>query len=57
MPANFPEIWLGRIIENLTKADVATFLQGIAEIAADVVQINAGELTEKKQNLCANYRV
>lgn len=49
MPANFPEVWLGRVIENLTQADVATFLEGIAEIAADVVQINAGELTEKNK--------
>lgn len=49
MPANFPEIWLGRVIENLTRAEVATFLEGIGEIAADVVQINAGELTEKNK--------
>lgn len=46
MAANFPEIWLGRVIQNLDKSDIATFLNGIAEIAASVVQINAGTLTE-----------
>lgn len=46
MPANFPEVWLGRIIQNLTKADLATFLDGIPEIAADVTQINKGEMSE-----------
>lgn len=49
MPANFPEIWLGRIIENLNQANMATFLEGIPEIAANVVQINAGELSEKNK--------
>lgn len=49
MPANFPEIWLGRVIEHLTNADMATFLEGIPEIAADVTQINAGTLTEQNK--------
>lgn len=47
MPANFPEIWLGRIRQNLDKSDEATFLEGIPEIAADVHQINEGTATEK----------
>lgn len=47
MPANFPEIWLGRVIQNLDSADVATFLEGIAEVNAKVHQINKGELSEK----------
>lgn len=46
MPANFPEIWLGRIIQNLDKSDIATFLEGIAEVNADVTQVNKGELSE-----------
>jgi len=49
MPANFPEIWLGRIIQNLDASDVATFLEGIAEIAASVVQINQGQLSEQNK--------
>ncbi|EGV44365.1 hypothetical protein BZARG_779 [Bizionia argentinensis JUB59] len=49
MPANFPEIWLGRIIQNLDTSDIAPFLNGIAEIAADVVQINQGQLSEKNK--------
>ena len=49
MPANFPEIWLGRIIQNLDNSDVAPFLNGIAEIAASVVQINQGQLSEQNK--------
>jgi len=49
MPANFPEIWLGRVIQNLDNSDIATWLQGIAEIAADVVQINKGQLSEQNK--------
>lgn len=47
MPANFPEVWLDRVIQTLNNADEATFLQGIPEINADVHQINEGESTEK----------
>ncbi len=46
MPQNFPEIWLGRIIQNLDKSDEGTFLNGVDEIAADVTQINAGSQSE-----------
>ncbi len=46
MPANFPEIWLGRVVQNLTAADEATFLQGIPELGVDVTQINEGEASE-----------
>lgn len=46
MPANFPEIWLGRVIQNLNTADVATFLEGIPELDVDVTQINGGTPTE-----------
>lgn len=47
MPANFPEVWLGRVIQNLSDADVATFLEGIPELAANVMQINEGQASEK----------
>lgn len=46
MPANFPEVWLSRIIQLLNEADVASFLVGISEIPVNVTQINAGQLTE-----------
>lgn len=49
MPANFPEIWLGRIIQNLDRSDIATFLEGLSEIGADVVQINQGQLSEQNK--------
>lgn len=48
MPANFPEIWIGRVIDNLEKGDVATWLEGIAEIATNVTTINEGTLSEKQ---------
>lgn len=47
MPVNFPEIWVGRVIQNLTDADKATFLEGIPEIGVDVHQINEGQTSEK----------
>ncbi len=49
MPANFPEVWLDRVIENLDNADQATFLNGIPELDADVHQINEGEATEQNK--------
>ncbi|WP_336069974.1 hypothetical protein [Mesoflavibacter sp. CH_XMU1404-2] len=48
MPQNHPEIWLGRVIDNLEKGDVATWLEGIAEIATNVTTINEGTLSEKQ---------
>ncbi|MDB0602632.1 hypothetical protein PL373_16140 [Tenacibaculum maritimum] len=47
MPANFPEVWLDRVIQSFDNSDVATFLEGIPEINADVHQINEGQITEK----------
>ena len=49
MPANFPEIWLDRVIQNLDNSNVATFLNGISEIDADVQQINQGTITEQNK--------
>lgn len=49
MPANFPEIWIGRVIQNLNSEDQATFLEGIAELDVDVNQINAGTPTEQNK--------
>ena len=49
MPANFPEVWLDRVIQNLDSSNVATFLEGISEIATNVTQINQGTLSEKNK--------
>ena len=46
MPANFPEAWENRVIQNLNNADQATFLEGITEITAQVHVINEGDITE-----------
>ncbi|MBP4140026.1 hypothetical protein [Flavobacterium geliluteum] len=47
MPANFPEIWLDRVIENLDNADQAPWLDGVAELDADVSQLGENTVTEK----------
>ena len=49
MPANFPEIWLKRVIRNIDKNTAATFLDGIPELDADVTVINEGDVTEKNK--------
>jgi hypothetical protein len=47
MPANFPEIWLTRVIENITTTDSAPWLDGITEVESPVVTFGAGTQTEK----------
>ncbi|QHN64853.1 hypothetical protein [Bergeyella cardium] len=49
MPANFPEAWLNRVIQNLNNADQASFLEGISEINAEIHTINPGTATEKNK--------
>lgn len=49
MPLNFPEIWLDRVITNLDEADQAPWLDGVAELDADVSQL--GENTATEQNI------
>jgi|GEM_PF-1258362 len=46
MPANFPEVWLSRVQQNLTTADEAPWLDGIAELDADVQEFGAGSASE-----------
>jgi hypothetical protein len=46
MPANFAEVWLDRVINNLTTADQAPFLDGITEMDVDVSQMGEGTVTE-----------
>ncbi|MDB0603183.1 hypothetical protein PL373_19030 [Tenacibaculum maritimum] len=47
MPANFPEIWLNRVIINLTTANEAPWLDGIAELDVNVLELGAGSASEK----------
>ena len=47
MPKNFPEIWLDRVIKNLTTLNVAPWLDGIPELDVDVTQFGAGSASEK----------
>ncbi len=49
MPANFPEIWLNRVIQHLDNTDEAPFLEGISELDVDVTQINEGSMSEKQK--------
>lgn len=49
MAGNFPEIWLKRVIRQMEQADKAPFLEGIPEVAGDVIELGAG--TETEQNI------
>lgn len=46
MPLNFPEIWLKRVIYNLTTQDQAPWLDGIAELDVPVAELGAGAASE-----------
>ncbi|UWY28810.1 hypothetical protein N4T20_02545 [Flavobacterium sp. TR2] len=46
MPANFPEIWLDRVITNLDESDQAPWLDGVAELDADVSLVGENTATE-----------
>lgn len=46
MPANFPEIWLDRVIENIDNSDLAPWLEGVLELDADVTQLGEGTAAE-----------
>lgn len=43
---NFPEIWVKRVIQNLTNQDVAPWLEGIPELDADFSVLEAGSASE-----------
>lgn len=47
MPQNFPEVWKKRVEINLTQQDKAKWLEGIAEIDAEVLEVNANDISEK----------
>lgn len=46
MPANFPEVWLDRVIENLDNSSEAPWLDGVTELDADVSQMGENTATE-----------
>jgi hypothetical protein len=43
---NFPEIWVARVIQNLTNQSVAPWLDGIPELDADVTVLEEGSASE-----------
>lgn len=43
---NFPEIWVARVIQNLTNQSVAPWLDGIPELEADITVLEAGSANE-----------
>ena len=47
MPQNFPEVWLSAVIKLFKSTLTALWLDGIAEISANVNTVNAGAMTEK----------
>lgn len=46
MPANFPEVWSARVIQLLTTQDVAPWLDGIAELDTEVIEVGSGAASE-----------
>jgi hypothetical protein len=46
MPANFPEVWLSRVIQLLTTQDVAPWLDGIPELDVEVTELGGGSASE-----------
>ncbi|MEY4903231.1 MAG: hypothetical protein RLZZ292_1046 [Bacteroidota bacterium] len=47
MPANFAEVWLNRVRQNLTTQDVAPWLDGIPELDTAVLEMGSGDASEK----------
>ena len=46
MPQNFAEVWLSRVIQNLTNTNVAPWLDGIPELDTAVVEMGSGDASE-----------
>jgi hypothetical protein len=46
MPAQFPEIWLKRVIRNISQAILAPFLDGIPELDVSVTELGEGSASE-----------
>lgn len=46
MPANFPDVWLSRVIQILTTLNVAPWLDGIPELDVEVTELGSGSASE-----------
>lgn len=46
MPTNFPEVWVNRVIQNLSTQNVAPWLDGIPELDTTVAEMGSGEASE-----------
>ena len=46
MPANFPEMWLNRVENNIVQNTEAPWLDGIPEIDTPVLEMGSGEAGE-----------
>lgn len=46
MPANFADVWVNRVIQNLTTQNVAPWLDGIPELDTQVAEMGSGEASE-----------
>jgi hypothetical protein len=46
MPQNFPEVWSARVIQLLTTQNVAPWLDGIAELDTEVLEVGSGTASE-----------
>lgn len=46
MPANFADVWVNRVIQNLTTQNVAPWLDGIPELDTTVAEMGSGEASE-----------
>lgn len=46
MPQNFADVWVNRVIQNLTTQNVAPWLDGIPELDTQVAEMGSGEASE-----------
>jgi len=49
MPANFPEVWLKRVIKHLSSEANAPFLAGIPEMSTPVIESGTGSASETNE--------
>lgn len=47
MPTNFPEVWVNRVETNLTQSTNASWLDGVAELDTEILEIGSGSASEQ----------
>lgn len=47
MPQNFPEVWQNRVETNLTQETRAPWLEGVAELDTEVLEVGSGSASEQ----------